>query len=59
VAGTGHPIASPAQASEAGVAVVLTLNPNYVAEVRAELSRLGSQAVVIGLMRADGDARCS
>ncbi|HEY7678192.1 MAG TPA: class I SAM-dependent methyltransferase [Candidatus Methylomirabilis sp.] len=59
VAGTGHPIASPAQAGEAGIAVAIVLNPNYVAEVRAELRRLRLQAVVIDLMKEGDGARCS
>jgi hypothetical protein len=47
--GTGHPIVPPRAATDA--AAVLVLNPNYVAEVRATLGRLGSAARVIDLMQ--------
>jgi Methyltransferase domain/C-methyltransferase C-terminal domain len=47
--GTGHPIVSPAWAMSA--AAVLVLNPNYVAEVRATVERLGSHAEVTDLMQ--------
>ncbi len=47
--GTGHPIVSPAWATQA--AAVLVLNPNYVAEVRATVEQLGSRAEVIDLMQ--------
>ncbi|HSQ58675.1 MAG TPA: class I SAM-dependent methyltransferase, partial [Gemmata sp.] len=46
--GTAHAIVSPAHARNAGA--VLVLNPNYVAEVRAAVERLGSRAAVIDLM---------
>jgi SAM-dependent methyltransferase len=47
--GTGHPIVSPAHA--VGAVAVLVLNPNYVAEVRANVEQLGSHAEVIDLMQ--------
>jgi hypothetical protein len=47
--GTGHPIVPPESAT--GAAAVLVFNPNYVAEVRAAVARLGSRAEVIDLMR--------
>jgi hypothetical protein len=47
--GTGHAIVSPADAKNA--AAVLVLNPNYFAEVRATVERLGFQAGVIDLMQ--------
>jgi SAM-dependent methyltransferase len=50
VAGTGHPIISPADAARRGLAGVIVLNPNYHAEVAAELTRLGVSAAVIDLM---------
>jgi SAM-dependent methyltransferase len=50
VAGTGHPIVSPADAARRGLAGVIVLNPNYRAEVAAELTRLGVSAAVIDLM---------
>jgi SAM-dependent methyltransferase len=50
LAGTGHPIISPAEAVARGAAAVVVLNPNYTAEVAAALARLGSPAAVIDLM---------
>lgn len=47
--GTGHPIVPPQAAKAAAAALVL--NPNYVAEVRAALDQLGSDAEVIDLMQ--------
>jgi SAM-dependent methyltransferase len=58
LAGTGHPIVSPAEAVRRGVAAVLVLNPNYLAEVAAALADLGSPAAVIDLMEWE-DARAA
>lgn len=56
--GTGHPIVSPEVAAKRGAVAVLVLNPNYVAEVRAALARLGSHAAVIDLMQME-ELRCA
>ena len=47
--GTGHPIVAPEAAAGAGT--VLVFNPNYVAEVRATVARLGARAEVIDPMQ--------
>ena len=47
--GTGHAIVPPTHAASA--VAVLVLNPNYVAEVRADVARLASRAEVIDLMQ--------
>jgi hypothetical protein len=49
VPGTGHTIVPPAHATDA--VAVLVLNPNYVAEVRADVTRRGSRAEVLDLMQ--------
>jgi SAM-dependent methyltransferase len=54
--GTGHPIVSPGRAVATGAAAFLLFNPNYAAEVRSELQRLGSSAVVVDLMREGSSA---
>jgi hypothetical protein len=48
--GTGHPIVPPE--AVAGARAVLVFNPNYVAEVRATVARLGSRAEIIDPMQA-------
>ena len=49
--GSGHPILSPVNAVNQGVASVLIFNPNYTVEVQANLKLLGSQAKVVDLMQ--------
>jgi hypothetical protein len=56
--GTGHPIVSPEAAVKAGAIAVLVFNPNYVAEVRGAVHRLGSPAAVIDLMQTE-ELRCA
>ncbi len=59
VAGTGHRIVAPERLVPEGVAAVLVLNPNYVAEVAAEAARLGSAAAVVDAMGEGGLAECA
>jgi hypothetical protein len=56
VAGTGHAIVGPDAAR--GVATVVVLNPNYTAEVAAELARRGSRAVVLDAT-PEGEQACA
>lgn len=58
LAGTGHPILSPAEALALRPWSVLVLNPNYVAEVAEAVSRHGSAATVIDLMH-QGEPRAA
>lgn len=42
LAGTGHPIVAPEDAAARGVAGAVLMNPNYRAEIEAQLARLGT-----------------
>ncbi|MDP3541425.1 MAG: class I SAM-dependent methyltransferase [Elusimicrobiota bacterium] len=42
LAGTGHPIVAPEDAAVRGVASAVLMNPNYRAEIEAQLARLGT-----------------
>jgi SAM-dependent methyltransferase len=59
VAGTGHRIVGPGRLVAEGVAAVLVLNPNYVAEVAEAVARLGPTAAVVDAMREGGLAECA
>lgn len=48
LAGTGHPIVSPASAAARGVSSAVLMNPNYRAEIEASLARLGTPLKLIG-----------
>jgi hypothetical protein len=50
LAGTGHPIMGPHELPRHGLAAVLVLNPNYLAEVRANLEAHGHSYPVVNLM---------
>jgi SAM-dependent methyltransferase len=59
VAGTGHRIVGPASLRAEGVAAVLVLNPNYAAEVAAEVARAAPAAAVLDAMQEGWDERCA
>lgn len=50
LAGTGHRILAPQQATAAGLASAIVLNPNYVPEIQRSLAEHHSRACVIDLM---------
>jgi hypothetical protein len=50
IAGSGHPIVAPQQLVERDVKHVLVLNPNYLNEIRADLSDLSPKVVVLDMM---------
>lgn len=49
IAGTGHPIVSPASLAQAPPELVVAMNPVYLDEIRADLDRLSPGATLIGL----------
>jgi SAM-dependent methyltransferase len=59
VAGTGHRIVGPERLRAEGVAAVLVLNPNYAAEVAAQVARAAPGVAVLDAMHEGWAEQCA